>query len=474
MYIYTMTLLIKNVTISSSCKGDEIFTHHIIKYKDDILPIAIKFETFTIIGPSILDIVEYRYLLISNDINFDKIIKSNLFNNIKKIINNATANETICYLILYMKFKTIKLNYSKQYNQFINEIKDLDYSDLDSYKKYILSLSNTFIQLTKNDIVRYNDLDNNIWKLLYINKILINLSLKYKCLGNTYNLIIDWIYASGDTSYLFDDATKKSNIIAGGKIKNSVNNISNLYKSLMQTDVDTEILNKLLESSNLLTSKNYILPDLSILLFYNTPIEFYIKSNKISNINLIINQFFVNYYLLHMNDLILNISNLDIFYFNGDKFFIKDFSNIILGTKHHTISLDLLNYVKESINILISNKDDKINIQNLSIETLLVAYMLITILTFLSGLNKYYNKPNDIIIPIIKQIYKDIIHVLSTKQTCGLNYIENILTSYCNISSINEHIKYDNNIEYDIISSDKKIEIIDRSKYITKYIQQLI
>ena len=317
MYIYTMTLLIKNVTISSSCKGDEIFTHHIIKYKDDILPIAIKFETFTIIGPSILDIVEYRYLLISNDINFDKIIKSNLFNNIKKIINNATANETICYLILYMKFKTIKLNYSKQYNQFINEIKDLDYSDLDysdldSYKKYILSLSNTFIQLTKNDIVRYNDLDNNIWKLLYINKILINLSLKYKCLGNTYNLIIDWIYASGDTSYLFDDATKKSNIIAGGKIKNSVNNISNLYKSLMQTDVDTEILNKLLESSNLLTSKNYILPDLSILLFYNTPIEFYIKSNKISNINLIINQFFVNYYLLHMNDLILNISNLDI------------------------------------------------------------------------------------------------------------------------------------------------------------------
>ena len=77
-----MTLLIKNVTISSSCKGDEIFTHHIIKYKDDILPIAIKFETFTIIGPSILDIVDYRYLLISNDINFDKIIKSNLFNNI--------------------------------------------------------------------------------------------------------------------------------------------------------------------------------------------------------------------------------------------------------------------------------------------------------------------------------------------------------------------------------------------------------
>jgi hypothetical protein len=466
-----MTLVLKNVIISSSCQGGEMITSHIIKHNEDILPIAIKFETFTIIGPSILDkqtLNEYRYLLISNDINLDNIIALTVFSQIQKLISNATSNDTICYLILYMKFKTIELNYSKQYNQLISKIKDLDYSNLDMYKKYVLLLSNRIVQLTKNDIVYSNDINQDIWKLLYLNKILMNISINHDV--NYYNLIIDWIYANGDNKHLFDDANKKANLISGGKIKDSLKHLSHLHKSLVQTDVDKEVLDKLIQSNNLLTTKNYTLPDLSIVLFYDKHIEEYHKNN-ITNIDTIIEHFLINSFLLNENDLILNVSNLDNFYLFNDKFYIKDFSSIILGLTHTSLNSSVLNHIKDSIKNLIQDKNADIDIQNIHIETLLVAYSLLDILKFLSGLHKYYKQTNtsEKLINIIKQIYKDIITVLLNKEKCGLKYIESILITY--FKKVN--IKYKNNMENCILSYNKKMEIIDRSKYISKYIQHL-
>ena len=99
-----MNILQKYIILSKLFNGNEKFITHFVNFNNQIFLIAFKFETFTLLGPTINDNSEFRYLFITNETDLSDIVKINTFLKIKKQLVNATSTDTICYLIFFIKY----------------------------------------------------------------------------------------------------------------------------------------------------------------------------------------------------------------------------------------------------------------------------------------------------------------------------------------------------------------------------------
>jgi hypothetical protein len=484
---------------------------HTITFNDQVMPIAIEIQNIVLVGPSYKSVnSEYRQfnfnthkakkLIVSSSTapggKVYKIIYDKLFaavKNDKELMLKNASYSGISYLVLfYILCKHYKITEVEMvsYNNFTIIVSLIDIIDkilkntkvsmidikqlcewlldYNNQKNKIedMRLGSKILTITRNDMLNSNDVLKPIWKIMYINKILKNIVIDDKIL--LFSPSIDWGFMKTMCKRTFTNKDLLSKIIFGDKInilietnKQQVQITNNIISNNTYLHEINDIKDYIVNTKNKLSTLNYILNDIALILIYkNNGETIYSQMNKIMNKSsdhtLILdtisntNMFhsFVFQYLFgvlslakrgiihndpHFNNILLestpigNISNFEISPGNiisintaGVKPVIIDFDKSILSKYHHNGFESIADKINEEMSIIFGDVKKTI-VDNF--DQVFSCYIMYDVIRFGLGLKQI----------MVDNLKNHISPSHKSQYTKNLNFIEKMIMSATNM-----------------------------------------